>query len=78
MTKFDRKVLEDRAVDLLPRLNGIYRVDVNDGCGLLDGKDYYERKFDVPPIMKESSQLIQDQQAHIKELENNIKGIKND
>jgi hypothetical protein len=36
--------------DLIDRLRGIYTVQVNDGAGLLDGKDTFTRTFDVPPI----------------------------
>lgn len=45
--------------DLLNRLDGIYTVPVNDGAGLLNGKDTFTRKFDnLPPIWKEAADEI--------------------
>src|ERR1035437_6368959 len=41
--------------DLKQRLRGIYTVPVNDGGGLLDGKDTFTRDFSpMPPICGEA------------------------
>ena len=43
---------------LILRLNGIYTVPVNDGGGLLNGKDTFTRRFPVTPIQKEAAATI--------------------
>ena len=46
--------------DLVNRLRGIYNIPVNDGAGLLDGKDTFTRTFDnIPPIMGEAANRIE-------------------
>lgn len=40
--------------DLKQRLRGIYTIPVNDGAGLLDGKNTFTRIFDVPVIHAEA------------------------
>jgi hypothetical protein len=44
---------------LVDRLRGNYSVPVNDGAGLLDGKDTFERKFEVAPIQNEAANEIE-------------------
>lgn len=43
---------------LTDRLRGIYVLPVNDGAGLLDGKDTFTREFPVAPIQKEAAEVI--------------------
>lgn len=43
---------------LTDRLRGTYIVPVNDGAGLLDGKDTFTRAFTTPPIQHAAAQLI--------------------
>lgn len=45
--------------DLLNRLRGIYTVPVNDGAGLLNGKDTFTRSFQPSPINVEAAQAIE-------------------
>jgi hypothetical protein len=45
--------------DLVDRLRGIYAVPVNDGAGLLNGKDTFTRSFPMPPICKEAADEIE-------------------
>jgi hypothetical protein len=44
--------------DIVDRLRGIYTVPVNDGAGLLNGKDTFTNTFPVPPINKEAANEI--------------------
>jgi hypothetical protein len=62
-------------VDLANRLLGIYNIPVNDGAGLLDGKDTFTRDFSkehfIPPIQKEAAKAITElalEVAQLKEL----------
>lgn len=48
----------DGPEDLVNRLRGIYTVSVNDGAGLLDGKDTFTRHFVTPPIQLEAADRI--------------------
>ena len=41
------------------RLRGIYTVPINDGAGLLNGKDTFTRTFDTPPIQQAAANLIE-------------------
>lgn len=43
---------------LTDRLRGIYTIPVNDGAGLLNGKDTITREFETPPIQKEAADVI--------------------
>jgi hypothetical protein len=43
---------------LVERLRGIVRVPVNDGAGLLDGKDFFERSFPTSNLAHEAADLI--------------------
>jgi hypothetical protein len=45
--------------DIVDRLRGIYRIPVNDGAGLLNGKDEYVRQFETSPIQHEAADLIE-------------------
>lgn len=46
--------------DIVERLRGIYTVPVDDGGGLLDGKDTFTRTFDgLPPIWGEAADEIE-------------------
>lgn len=44
---------------LVDRLRGIYTIPVNDGCGLLNGKDTYTNTFTVPRINHEAAEEIE-------------------
>ena len=44
---------------LVDRLRGIYNIAVNDGAGLLDGKDTYTREFGTTPIQSEAADRIE-------------------
>jgi hypothetical protein len=48
-----------KAGKLVDRLRGIYTVPVNDGCGLLNGKDTFTNVFPVPPINHEAAEEIE-------------------
>jgi hypothetical protein len=54
---------------LQDRLRGIYTLAVNDGAGLLNGKDTFTRKFPTPPIQKEAADALDRLEARIAELE---------
>lgn len=56
---------------LVDRLRGIYIVPVNDGAGLLDGKDTFENRFPVAPIQHEAA-------ARIEELDSTITALRSD
>lgn len=45
--------------DICQRLRGIYTVPVNDGAGLLDGKDTFTRQFETAPIQHEAANEIE-------------------
>lgn len=45
--------------DITYRLRGIYTVPVNDGAGLLNGKDTFTREFKTPPIQHEAAAEIE-------------------
>jgi len=44
---------------LIERLRGLIRVPVNDGAGLLDGKDFFERQFPASKIALEAADRIE-------------------
>jgi hypothetical protein len=44
---------------LTERLRGIVRVPVNDGAGLLDGKDFFERSFPTSKLALEAADRIE-------------------
>ncbi len=46
-------------MSLVNRLRGIYDVPVNDGAGLLDGKDTFTRSFAMPPICLQAADEIE-------------------
>lgn len=51
--------MSERVLDLVDRLRGIYTLAVNDGAGLLNGKDTYTESFPVLPIQKEAADEIE-------------------
>ncbi len=51
--------MQQRTLKLTDRLRGIYTVPVNDGAGLLNGKDTYTNTFPVPPINIEAANEIE-------------------
>jgi len=56
--------------DLVNRLRGIYTVKVDDGAGLLDGKDTYTRVFDeLPPIHGEAANRIEELESKLAQAE---------
>lgn len=61
--------------DLIERLQGNYTVPVNDGGGLLNGKDTFTRKFDIPPINLEAVQAIKYLQEIVKNQSRTAEGI---
>ncbi len=46
-------------MSLVNRLRGIYDVPVNDGAGLLGGKDTFTRSFAMPPICLQAADEIE-------------------
>lgn len=44
---------------LIERLRGIVRIPVNDGAGLLDGKDFFERSFPTSNLAREAADEIE-------------------
>jgi hypothetical protein len=48
-----------KAGKLVDRLRGIYTVPVNDGAGLLNGKDTFTQTFPVGPIQHEAAGKIE-------------------
>ena len=44
---------------LTERLRGLIRVPVNDGAGLLDGKDFFERSFPTSNLAREAADRIE-------------------
>lgn len=48
-----------KTLRLTDRLRGIYTIPVNDGGGLLDGKDTFTNTFPVPPINIEAAEEIE-------------------
>ena len=55
-----------RTERLTDRLRGIYIIPVNDGAGLLYGKDTFTRHFETAPIQHEAAQVIDDLVAALK------------
>jgi len=45
-------------LDIVDRLRGKVRVPVNDGAGLLDGKDFFERTFPTSKAAMEAADEI--------------------
>jgi hypothetical protein len=45
--------------DLINRLRGTYTVPVNDGAGLLDGKNTFTRSFTPSPINVEAADALE-------------------
>lgn len=58
-----------RESTLVDRLRGVYTVPVNDGAGLLNGKDTFTRAFEVAPIQKEAADEIERLRSRIAKLE---------
>ena len=46
-------------LDIIERLRGKIRVPVNDGAGLLDGKDFFERSFPTSKVAMEAADEIE-------------------
>jgi len=57
---------------LINRLNGIYTVPINDGAGLLDGKDTFTQTYPVSAINREAADAIQELRQHLQHLVNYI------
>ncbi len=55
--------------DLINRLRGVYTGKINDGGGLLYGKDTFTRVFETPPICKEAALFIEAQAAELLTLQ---------
>lgn len=54
---------------LTDRLRGIYTIPVNDGAGLLNGKDTFTNTFPVPPIQIKAADEIERLTAIIDQFE---------
>lgn len=50
----------DNYLDLIQRLRGVYTIPVNDGAGLLNGKDTFTRTFETTPISNEAADAIEE------------------
>jgi hypothetical protein len=57
---------------LINRLNGIYTIPVNDGAGLLNGKDTFTNTYPVPPINREAVLAITELRQTLQHLVNYI------
>jgi len=53
---------------LTDRLRGKYILTVDDGGGLLNGKDTFTRAITTPPIQQEAAQVIDDLAHALKEI----------
>jgi hypothetical protein len=54
-------MMDHQYSNLVNRLRGIYTVPVNDGAGLLNGKDTYTKVFTgLPSINEEAAKAIED------------------
>jgi hypothetical protein len=51
---------------LTERLRGIIRVQVNDGAGLLGGKDFFERSFPTSNLAREAADRIEALEAALR------------
>jgi hypothetical protein len=58
--------------DLVNRLRGIYTVPVNDGAGLLNGKDTFTREFPVAPIQQEAASEIERLESELTAAEKKV------
>lgn len=56
---------------LVERLRGIIRIPVNDGAGLLDGKDFFERSFPTSNLAREAANEIERLTAERERTERN-------
>lgn len=57
---------------LVERLRGIYRLGVNDGAGLLNGKDTFTRQFETPPIQRQAADRIEALEAALRDAALNL------
>ena len=57
-----------QTLKLIDRLRGIYTIPVNDGGGLLNGKDTFTRTFPVPPINVEAAGEIETLETLVRTL----------
>ena len=60
---------------LVQRLRGIYVLGVNDGAGLLDGKDTFTRNFGTTPIKEEAALRIEQLEEFIRQLGYPLEGV---
>ena len=63
----EKSVADPDVAGLIERLNGRYTIPVNDGAGLLDGKDTFSRTFTVPSIQLEAAAALQRQAEELAE-----------
>jgi len=54
---------------LIERLRGLIRVPVNDGAGLLDDKDFFERQFPASRIALEAAARIEALEAALRRID---------
>ena len=62
------KAADPDVAGLIDRLNGRYTIPVNDGAGLLNGKDTFSRTFTVPSIQLEAAAALQRQAEENKRI----------
>jgi len=55
-------------LDIVERLRGKVRVPVNDGAGLLDGKDFFERTFPASKAAMEAADEIERLRKALEEI----------
>lgn len=61
---------------LVDRLRGIYTMDVNDGAGLLNGKDKFTRVMEgLPPIQAEAANRIEELEQQLAVAEERIESF---
>ena len=63
---------------LIERLRGLIRVPVNDGAGLLNDKDFFERQFPASKIALEAAARIEALEAALREAERFVSYLANE
>jgi hypothetical protein len=63
---------------LIERLRGLIRVPVNDGAGLLNDKDFFERQFPASKIALEAAARIEALEAALREAERFVAYLANE
>jgi len=63
-------------LDIVERLRGRVRIPVNDGAGLLDGKDFFERAFPASKAAIEAADEIDRLRNALKVMQDQILDVK--